>query len=149
MKEILGQFGRQNMLRLYLKNWDWDWILAVQWRLFPLWASVVRAYRLSQGVFNSIQNMDWWKKFQQKVHGKVPVIKIKSLNLFVSEGWLEQNKHIGFFIEYEIWIWHWPFVFSEGKVFFKCQSHILASLMYGEPSNQRTDFQKIECLRFF
>ena len=36
------------------------------------------------------------KKVQQKVHGKVPVIKIKSLNLFVSmpkdrlEGWLEQ-----------------------------------------------------------
>ena len=24
--ENLGQFGRQNMLRPYLRIWDWDWI---------------------------------------------------------------------------------------------------------------------------
>ena len=39
--EKLGRCGRQNMLRPYLKIWEWEWILAVQWRLFPLWASVV------------------------------------------------------------------------------------------------------------
>ena len=42
ISEKLGRSGRQNMLWQYLKIWEWDEFSAVQWRLFPLWASVVR-----------------------------------------------------------------------------------------------------------
>ena len=40
--ENLGGFGRQNILRPYLKIWEWELISAVQWRWFPHRASVVR-----------------------------------------------------------------------------------------------------------
>ena len=44
ISEKLGQCGRQNMLRPYLKIWEWEWIF-VQRRPFPLWASVVRGWK--------------------------------------------------------------------------------------------------------
>ena len=39
--EKLGRCGRQNMLRPYLKIWDWVEFSTMQWRLFPFWVSVV------------------------------------------------------------------------------------------------------------
>ena len=40
ISEKLDQCGRQYMLQPYLRIWEWEWIFAVQWRLFPLWVSV-------------------------------------------------------------------------------------------------------------
>ena len=46
--ENCGRYGRQNMLRLYLKLWDWDLIFGrtLQWRQFPHLASVVHGNTL-------------------------------------------------------------------------------------------------------
>ena len=35
ISEKLGRFGRQNMLRPYLKIWDWDWILGRAVKAIP------------------------------------------------------------------------------------------------------------------
>ena len=51
--EKLGRCDRHNMLRPYLKIWDWDLIFsrAVQWWLFPHLASVVRLHWHSKVTF--------------------------------------------------------------------------------------------------
>ena len=58
ISEKLGRCGRHNLLRPYLKIWEWEWIFGctVQWRLFPLWAALVHGkyYRIVQKCYLSI-----------------------------------------------------------------------------------------------
>ena len=67
--EILGRCARQNMLWPYLKIWDWDLILAVQWRGFPHRVSVVGRI---------ISELDQWKKNTKQIFSKLCVEKWRS-----------------------------------------------------------------------